>query len=54
MFCMFGYQCDKHPNRFELMKNTHPKIYDYCMSNLKIKEVIDFIDTKGEDKQATN
>lgn len=50
MFCMFGYQCDKHPNRFELMKNTHPKIYDYCMNKLNIKEITDFIDTKGGNK----
>lgn len=50
MFCMFGYQCDKHPNRFELMKDTHPQIYDYCMNKLNIKEIIDFIDTKGGNK----
>lgn len=31
MFCMFGVHMDKRPNRFERMKETHPKQYAYCM-----------------------
>jgi len=33
MFCCFGVQLDKHPNRFERMQQTHPKIYSYCMKS---------------------
>ena len=31
MFCIFGAHLEKSPNRFERMKETHPKVYDYCM-----------------------
>ena len=31
MFCAFGAHCEKNPNRFQRMKISHPKIYDYCM-----------------------
>lgn len=31
MFCMFGVQYEKEPNRFQRMKKAHPQIYDYCM-----------------------
>lgn len=31
VFCMFGITREKHPNRFEIMKETHPKLYEYCM-----------------------
>lgn len=43
MFCMFGLQYDKCPNRFQKMKLTHPKIYDYCIDKLGIGEVLDFM-----------
>ena len=35
MFCMFGAHLDKYPNRFQRMKITHPKQYDYCMREEK-------------------
>lgn len=31
MYCMFGIMSDKEPNRFQRMKQTHPKQYAYCM-----------------------
>lgn len=31
MFCMFGIMHDGTPNRFERMKETHPKLYEYCI-----------------------
>ena len=43
MFCMFGIQHDDYPNRFQRMKKTHPKIYSYCMNELKLKEVLDYL-----------
>lgn len=41
MFCMFGLHLEKHPNRFEQMKKTHPKQYDYIMNKLNGKHVMD-------------
>lgn len=43
MFCMFGVQYQNNPNKFQIMEKTHPKIYDYCINNLKIGEVLDYI-----------
>lgn len=43
MFCMFGVQCEKSPNRFQRMYNTHPKQWDYCINKLGLKEVLDYI-----------
>ena len=33
MFCMFGCHLEKEPNRFQLMKGTHSKQYEYCMKS---------------------
>lgn len=44
MFCMFGCHLEKEPNRFQRIKETHPRQYDYCMNKLGIKEVLDYID----------
>jgi len=46
MFCMFGVHLEKGKNRFQLMKETHPKHYDYCINKLKIGEVLDLIGVK--------
>lgn len=48
MFCGFGAHLEKEPNRFQRMKETHPKIYDYCMreSGLGMAKVLDFINVK--------
>ena len=48
MFCMFGCHLDKSPNRFQRMKETHPKQYDYCMrpveeKGLGLAKVLDYI-----------
>ena len=34
MFCMYGLHLEGHPNRFERMKETHPKQYDYIINKL--------------------
>lgn len=39
MFCMFGLHMDES-NRFDMMKKTHPQIYNYCMDKLGLREVI--------------
>ena len=43
MFCMFGVQRETSPNRFQKMKKTHPKQYSYCIKNLGIGKVMDYI-----------
>jgi len=43
MFCMFGITHDKEPNRFQRMRITHPKLYNYCMNQLGLKEVLEYI-----------
>lgn len=41
--CGFGCQIDKSPNRFQRLKETHPKLYDYCINRLGMGEVLDYI-----------
>lgn len=43
MFCMFGAQLEKEPNRFQKMALTHPKQHAYCMNKLGLKEVLQAI-----------
>ena len=43
MFCMFGVHLEPEPNRFQRMKITHPKQYDYCINKLGIGKVLDYI-----------
>ena len=32
IFCMFGCHLEKEPNRFQKLKETHPRQYKYCIS----------------------
>ena len=50
MFCMFGCHLEKE-SRFQRMKESHPKQYEYCMKpvdegGLGMKEVLDYINVK--------
>ena len=52
MFCGYGCHMEKGEGRFERMKETHPKQYDYIMrpweeGGLNYKEVIDWINEHG-------
>ena len=42
MFCLIGCHLDKD-NKFQRMHRTHPKIYDYCMDKLGMREILDYI-----------
>jgi len=42
MFCMFGVQYEKTPNRFQKMQRDYPRQYAYCMDKLGIGNVLDF------------
>lgn len=53
IFCSFGCHLEKEPNRFQKLKQTHPKIWDYCMKSwsdggLGMREVLDYINVKYE------
>lgn len=52
MFCGYGCHLEKNPNRFEKMKVTHPKQYEYIMKpkeegGLGYKGAIDWINEHG-------
>jgi 3'-phosphoadenosine 5'-phosphosulfate sulfotransferase (PAPS reductase)/FAD synthetase len=53
MFCMYGCHLEKEPNRFQRLKQTHPKVWEYCMKpiedgGLGMREVLEFIGVKME------
>ena len=53
VFCGFGCHLEKEPNRFQRLKQTHPKLWNYCMKpwgegGLGMKEVLDYIVVKYE------
>ena len=53
VFCAFGAHLEKEPNRFQRLKQTHPKLWEYCMKpwnegGLGMKEVLESIGVKIE------
>lgn len=53
VFCMYGCHLEKEPNRFQSLKITHPKLWQYCMKpmsegGLGLKKVLEFIGVKIE------
>lgn len=46
MFCGFGCHLEDEPNRFQKLKITHPKQYNYIINNLGMGAVLDFIGVK--------
>jgi len=44
MFCLFGVHMEKRPNRFDLMSQTHPQIFKYCMDGpLQLRKVLKLV-----------
>ena len=43
MFCGYGCHLEEEPNRFQKLKVTHNKQYDYIINKLGMGEVLDFI-----------
>jgi 3'-phosphoadenosine 5'-phosphosulfate sulfotransferase (PAPS reductase)/FAD synthetase len=62
IFCMFGCHLEKEPNRFQQLKETHPRQYEYCIGGgemvdgkwqpskegLGLGHVLDYIGVKYE------
>lgn len=60
VYCPLGCHLEKEPNRFQRLKKTHPKLYDYCInggeyndgkwcpsiSGLGLGHVLDFLEIK--------
>lgn len=38
IFCMFGCHLEKEPNRFQMLKETHPRQYDFCIGGGEMVE----------------
>jgi len=51
IYCGFGCHLESYPNHFQLLKETHPRQWDYCMRSkedggLGMREVMEFIGVK--------
>lgn len=56
MFCAYGLHNEfesGEETRFERMKKTHPKLYDYCMDKLGMRKVLEYYlkNSKKKNKQ---
>lgn len=43
MGCLYGCHLEDSPNRLQMLKVTHPAIYDYLFEKLNYKQVCDYI-----------
>lgn len=41
-FCMFGVYLEKYPNRFQRMQTENPALYNYCINELNLKQVLEY------------
>lgn len=50
VWCLFGIDREEKDglNRMQRLKMTHPKIWNYCINNLGLGDVLDFIDVDYE------
>ncbi len=47
MYCMFGCHMEKEKNkRFVIMRELHPKHYEFCMDTLGIKDILNYINKR--------
>lgn len=53
VWCAYGVHNEKEPNRFQRLKETHPKLWNYCMKpcsegGLGMREILEYINVKVE------
>lgn len=53
IFCAFGAHLN-YPNRFQLMKKTHPQLWEYCMFKLGLAEVLTYCKIPWDDYYIQN
>jgi 3'-phosphoadenosine 5'-phosphosulfate sulfotransferase (PAPS reductase)/FAD synthetase len=51
MFCMFGTHLEKEPNKFQCMANTHPQLWDYCINQLGLGKILDYVHVPYHSKE---
>lgn len=51
MYCTFGIQFDKYPNRYQRLQRTHPKHYEFMLNKLGFKQVFDYVGIDYKDNQ---
>ena len=49
MACMFGLMREEEPNRFQRMKNTHPKHWNAFINGMGLGVVLDYMDIEYND-----
>lgn len=42
--CPFGMHLERPPNRFQILYKTHPKLWNYAINKLNLKEIFEYID----------
>jgi 3'-phosphoadenosine 5'-phosphosulfate sulfotransferase (PAPS reductase)/FAD synthetase len=43
IFCAFGCHLEREPNKFQLLQQTHPKLWSYCMDKLGMEVVLNHL-----------
>lgn len=43
VFCAFGVDQQTNPNKFQLLEQTHPEMHRYCINQLGLGTVLDYI-----------
>jgi 3'-phosphoadenosine 5'-phosphosulfate sulfotransferase (PAPS reductase)/FAD synthetase len=43
VFCMFGCHMEPAPGRFALLKKTHPQLHKYCMNQLGLHYILNYL-----------
>lgn len=43
IWCLYGTHLEKPRNKIQMLKDTHPKIWKYCMEDLNFKEIMEYI-----------
>lgn len=54
IFCAFGCHLEKGENRFQRMYHTYPELYNYCIKDLDLGYVLDYIGVDYSPKRKPN
>ena len=46
IYCGFGVHLEKEPNRFQMLRRTHPNLHEYIIHKLGMANVLDYIGVK--------